>query len=151
MRWYLGIDPGNQGGLALIHGGVAIEYERMMGIEGLNKFLSNVVFASEGNVACVYEEHRGGGPQTNANAHRSAGYYHGVFSALCHVHGIPLHMVTPQCWKRMIGANKDKQRSITLAKQIFPNINLIFPRCRNEHDGCAEALLIAEYGRIMQL
>lgn len=147
MKWYIGCDPGNQGGIALIQSQVAIEYERMPGIAGIDKFIRNAVVASEGNITCIFEEHKGGGPQTNAAAHRSAGYYQGIFSALCHVHGVKMHMVTPQAWKKIIGANRDKQRSISLAEQIFPTVNLLFTRCRNKDHNVAEALLIAEYGR----
>lgn len=151
MKFYIGVDPGNQGGLALIHGNKAIEYERMPDIAGIDTFMSNAFLASEGNVVCIFEEHKGGGPQTNANTHRSAGYYQGIFKALCQVYAIPLHMITPQAWKKKLGANKDKDRSIAMAEEIFPGINLLFPRCRNKADGPAEALLIAEYGRRLNL
>jgi len=151
MKWYIGVDPGNSGGLALIHSCCAIEYERMPSIAEMDKFIRNAVIASEGFISCIFEEHKGGGPQTNAAAHRSAGRYQGIFETLCCVHGVKMHMVTPQLWKRIIGANKDKQRSIMLAEQIFPTVNLLFPRCTNKSDGVAEALLIAEYGRRMNL
>ena len=42
----------------------------------------------------------------------------------------------------------DKNTSIDLCKRLFPDINLLAtPRSRKPHDGMAEALLIAEYGR----
>ena len=148
MTWTIGIDPGKQGGLGLIdHNGRAVEYERMPEIPGIDDFLYNAMIASQGKVICIFEEHKGGGPQTNANTHRSAGYYQGLFKGLCHVHRIPLHMVTPQKWKKDLGANSDKERSIKLCEQIFPGVNLLYPRCKIKADGPAEALLIAHWGR----
>lgn len=151
-KWYIGVDPGNNGGLALIKNDQAIEYERMPDIAGIDTFFDNAVFAAKGDeIACIFEEHKGGGPQTNAHAHKSAGRYQGIIETLCCVHSVQMHMVTPQAWKKQLGANSDKQRSINLAERLFPKAKLLFPRCTKKHDGVAEALLIAEYGRRMNL
>lgn len=147
MNWTIGVDPGKQGGLALIHGHQAIEYERMPDVPGIDDFFHNAIKAADGNVVCVFEEHKGGGPQTNASTHRSAGYYLGLFKGICQAYGVPLFTVTPQKWKKDLGANSDKARSIKLCEQIFPDVNLIFPRCKVKADGPAEALLIAHWGR----
>ena len=32
-------------------------------------------------------------------------------------------------------------------QRLFPGVNLIPPGCRKEHDGCAEALLMALYAK----
>ena len=58
-------------------------------------------------------------------------------------------LVSPQKWKKYFGLNKDKQLSIDICKEIFPNVNLFrTPRCKKESDGMAESLLLAEYGRV---
>jgi hypothetical protein len=44
--------------------------------------------------------------------------------------------------------NSDKENSIEVCKKLFPQVNLLAtPRCKKEHDGIAEALLMAEYTR----
>ena len=152
MTWYIGVDPGGQGALGLIdHNGKAVEYEKMGEIPAIDDFFYNAVITSQGKVSCIFEEHKGGGPQCNANTHRSAGYYLGIFKSVCHMHGIPLHLVTPQKWKKALGANSDKARSIELCEGIFPGVSLIYPRCKTKHDGTAEALLIAWWGRKCKL
>jgi hypothetical protein len=151
MKCYIGVDPGNNGGIALIQGNQAIEYEQMPNSKGIRDFFDNAAVAFPNNLVCIFEEHKGGGPQTNAAAHRSAGLYLGMFQMICDVQEIPFHLVRPQEWKKVLGANKDKNRSIRMAEQIFPTVNLLFPRCTIKADGVAEALLIAEYGRRINL
>ena len=63
----------------------------------------------------------------------------GVFAAL----GIPLTLVEPRAWKLNYGLDKDKQKSLDLARKMFPTVKLT----RKKDHGRAEALLIAAYGR----
>ena len=56
---------------------------------------------------------------------------------------IRIEFVTPAVWKRSYGLGSDKRASLHRARLTFPNAELqLF-----KHDGRAEALLIAEYGR----
>lgn len=57
--------------------------------------------------------------------------------------------VHPMTWKKALGIPRgsDKSASIALARELFPGVSLIFRGCRTEHDGAAEALLIAHYSR----
>ena len=41
----------------------------------------------------------------------------------------------------------DALTSIEVCKRLFPGVNLIQPGCRKEHDGMAEALLMALYAK----
>lgn len=63
----------------------------------------------------------------------------GVLAAL----GIPLQLVEPKGWKGAYGLDKDKQKSLELARKMFPTVKLTRKKDHNR----AEALLIAEYGR----
>ena len=55
---------------------------------------------------------------------------------------------SPQKWKKEFSVTSDKNTSIEVAKRLFPNVNLkATARCKKDHDGMAEALLIAEYCR----
>jgi hypothetical protein len=65
---------------------------------------------------------------------------------------IPHHVVPAVTWQRRMheGTNGSdpKARSIIAAGRLFPDVSLLrTPRCRRAHDGFADALLIAEYGR----
>lgn len=65
---------------------------------------------------------------------------------------IPHELVHPRTWQIVMhrGLAKDdkKQTSILAAQRYFPGVDLRRnERCKVPHDGIAEALLIAEYGR----
>ena len=53
------------------------------------------------------------------------------------------HIVSPQRWKKAMGVSQDKDSSLTLARELWPNA----PLTRKKDHGRAEALLIAEYLR----
>ncbi|KAF0218814.1 MAG: hypothetical protein FD174_2597 [Geobacteraceae bacterium] len=149
MKFYIGIDPGQKGGLSLItNDGKAVEYERMPETPGgIYQFFTDALVASENQLVTVMESGGGGGSAVGTFAAKSAGLYLGYFRMLCAVVGVPLHEVHPATWKANMRVRSAKDTSIRMAEQLFPTVNLLFPRCTKKHDGCAEALLIAEWGR----
>jgi len=77
---------------------------------------------------------------------RGLGLWEGILAALA----IPHVAVTPQVWKKSIlaGTARDKPAAIAFAQGFFPDVSLLpGPRCRVPHDGLADALCLAEYGR----
>jgi len=52
-------------------------------------------------------------------------------------------MVLPQAWKKVMGVTADKEQSLVMARNLFPDAMLKLKK----HHGRAEALLIAEYAR----
>lgn len=56
---------------------------------------------------------------------------------------ISMVLVTPAVWKRSYGLGKDKHASLHKARLMWPRADLRLAK----HEGRAEALLIAEYGR----
>jgi len=60
---------------------------------------------------------------------------------------IPYHEVRPAKWKKAMGLSSLKLDSVSACRRIFPAVELIPAGCRKEHDGIAEALLIAEWAR----
>ncbi len=89
------------------------------------------------------------GVVANWNRGYSLGLFEGLFVALA----IPYTLVAPQSWQRAMHAGVStyvdtKQRSILAAQRLFPQVSLLAtPRSLKPHDGIADALLIAEYGR----
>ncbi len=62
------------------------------------------------------------------------------------------HQVVPQAWQNAmlegIAGETTKAQSIWLAQRLFPEVSLFgSARSRSFHDGMADALCIAEYGR----
>jgi hypothetical protein len=171
---YIGVDPGNDGGLSFIDDkGNAIEWQRMPEVKGIDRFFNDAsrVACSRGkNIVCLFEEHKGGkAGVSSAAAHKSAGRYLGMIQMICAVHQIKMVCVTPQEWKAYYGlinrtpkgqvkpSDKDKREaakaaSIKLCRVHFPGINLLATdRCKSDHDGIAESLLLATFGRLKRL
>ena len=72
----------------------------------------------------------------------------GMIQGILQAFGIPYELVTPQKWRREFGVTADKNTSIEVCKRLFPDVDLKrTERCKKEHDGMAEALLMAEYAR----
>jgi crossover junction endodeoxyribonuclease RuvC len=55
----------------------------------------------------------------------------------------PWHMVTPQKWKKDLKLDSDKNKSLALARELWP----LAPLERKKDNGKAEALLMAEWLR----
>jgi crossover junction endodeoxyribonuclease RuvC len=67
----------------------------------------------------------------------------GVISAVCELTRYPVHLVTPQKWKKHFHLTADKNESLDMARYLWPEAKLKLKKDINK----AEALLIAEYLR----
>lgn len=147
---YIGIDPGQRGGYAIIAesetGKAVFAYpwdDTFFAYE-----MSALMWKKDDGVTAVVEKvgaRPGQGVTSMFNFGKNAGYIEGVLSAL----GIPYQLIPPATWKKefsLIG--KDKQASIVTCHKLFPDVDLKrSDRCRTDSDGKAEALLICEWGR----
>ena len=60
--------------------------------------------------------------------------------------GIKIVDVSPQKWKSYFHLSGNKEESIELCKKLYPKANLFrTERCKKEHDGIAEAILIGRW------
>lgn len=77
----------------------------------------------------------------------SFGENFGFIKGLLEAFGIPYELVRPQKWKKEFSIS-EKNQSVEVCKRLFPGESLKrTPRCKKDHDGMAEALLMAEYAR----
>lgn len=140
---YIGIDPGKKGGFAVLYdSGRAVVRpwdER--------EFVSHMKDASElPCIACL--EHVGAMPGQGVTSMFTFGQGFGFIQGILTAYWIPFELVRPQKWKKEFSITGDKNSSIAVCKRLFPGVNLLpTERCRREHDGMAEALLMAEYAR----
>lgn len=152
---YLGIDPGLTGAIAAI-------------IDGDIKLLdmpvmSNVKASAQGrkrqhinpyelawtladfnrNKSKVFLEYTQCGMK-GAIANYSLGHSSGIIMGVLSAMGFSYEMVMPQEWKKEFGLLKSqKSASRTMSQQLFPSADLRLKK----HEGRAEALLLAEWGR----
>lgn len=163
---YLGIDPGKEGAIAFIDTGAAetgevpVWYEPMPLVKSakgrdeydLRGILDRLEIALEGQQAFATVEKlqpmplaKGG---TIANFNR--GMAHGWAWMLAALE-LPYQLVSPQAWQKVMHAGTPgedtKQRSVIAAQRLFPAVSLTPGRRVKPHDGIAEALLLADFGR----
>lgn len=164
----IGIDPGLHGGLAVIDdaGGaraivmpLVAEAERdRYDVPRLKRLLATApagpVFVERLHPLPAKfrrkggEEREGGGGIANYN--RGAAVY--LLVGLLEGLGREYQLVLPQVWQRLVLAGvpgeSTKARSVAVARRLFPGLSLLATaRSRKPHDGLADALCIAEYGR----
>lgn len=142
---FIGIDPGIEGGIALI--GSDIEYQAYKYTS--QKLIEVVRALAEQHLevqAWVEQVHSmpAQGVASTFTFGKGFGQILGILEAL----NVPTNLVPAGQWKGAIGVTHDKQTSIRKAQFLFPEVSLLATkRSRKPSDGMAEALLIAEYGR----
>lgn len=139
---YIGIDPGKDGAMAVIT--PTGEYIVPFSLDGYNLELRCL---GAGDACCCLER-VGAMPGQGVTSMFKFGENFGFIQGLLTAFSIPYELVTPQKWKREFGVTGDKNSSIDVCKRLFPGVSLRrTDRCKKDHDGMAEALLMAEYAR----
>jgi len=149
MHYYLGIDPGRRGGLALID-----EHKNLIYIEpmpllsnGYNyELLFKMIEKLPENTVIILEL-KPGVMEKSASPTTSFGFHCGALYGICINHN-PV-IVSPKTWKNEFDVFRNyketrhdmKLRSIHEAEKLFKKT------FKKNEDGLAEALLLAEYGR----
>ena len=143
---FVGIDPGLTGGIGIIdtdnNTAVAYRYTPDKLIEVLQTLVNkdNAHFTVEQVHAM---------PKQGVSSTFTFGTGYGMILGILRANGIIPQDAKPSVWKRKLRVTADKQTSIHRAMKLFPNTSLLpTSRCRVPSDGLAEALLIAEYGRL---
>ncbi len=146
----IGIDPGLSGGIAVYDGTTGDYAVTPLPIAGgeLDLHAITLTIADYMNpVVCI--EKVGAMPKQGVVSTFKFGKGYGALLGICAALGVRVELVTPQAWKKVVlaGTTKDKGAAIAYVRRAFPQINLIPDRCRVPHDGMADAICIAEYGR----
>lgn len=139
--WYIGIDPGKKGGLAVLDG----EHKRVRPYSD-EELLQIVAAAPKECICCLEKVHAM--PGNGATSMFSFGAAYGYIKGALEAFKIPYQEIPPRTWKGEFGLNSDKQKSVEVCRRLFPDVNLLAtPKCRVAHDGMAEALLLSEFAR----
>jgi Holliday junction resolvasome RuvABC endonuclease subunit len=170
----LGLDPGLDGGIALIRLGQYkqtdfIEVHRMITKPGLKKgrevdaraLLDHFQMLQSGlavkiQLAAVewlqFMPRKGKGDRfmSNPKTEFMLGMSYGKLVSVLECLKIPIEFVYSQTWKKAILGDRgaDKNRAIRFCLDHFPRTSLLATsRCTTPHDGIADALCLAEYAR----
>ena len=144
---HIGIDPGKNGGIAWIKDSGKAEAERL-NVETLASRL-RVITGNGSRPTMCYVEKVHSMPKQGVSSTFSFGMNYGIIIGHLMALGVNYELVQPSVWKKAMGVTADKRTSIKRCKELFPDVDLkATARCKKDHDGMAEALLIAEYGRV---
>jgi len=153
LGWYIGIDPGQLGGLALVSGsGRLLDVVPMPAVAGevdglaLAEILTrwNLTDGDRSTKVILEQVHSmpGQGVSSTFKFGKSFGILIGATQAL----KIPMERVTPQKWKKefeLIGKDKDASRH--KATELWPAMAEKWKY--KKENGKSDAALIAEWGR----
>ena len=157
QTYFIGIDPGLKGGIAIINGGLVIVHDTpttlvKSGKKNKNMYIESSMAEilrsySDLDVFVVIEKIHSM-PKQGVAAMFSMGEGYGLWRGIVAALKMPYELVTPQAWKKemMKGMGKEKSASCYRAQQLFPSVEL-FGSKGGAKDGRGDALLIAEYGR----
>lgn len=141
---YIGIDPGKDGAMAVITPDAMTVFPFDM--ESYKNAMETICGFAK-NCRCCLERvwtMPGEGHKSQGALMENFGFIQGLLTA----YSIPYELVTPQKWKKEFQITGDKNSSITVCKRLFLGVSLRrTDRCKKDHDGMAEALLMAEYAR----
>lgn len=155
----LGIDPGNRGGIALIHNDNIQVYptptEEILVNKRRKTFLNLQEIAElirKLSPNLCYMEKVTAMPNQGVTSMFNFGMGYGALQGILTALNVPTTLIRPQEWKRhLLEYDTDKDASIDRCKELFPAISLRrSKRSRKDCDGLAEALLIAYYGLLQE-
>ena len=143
----LGIDPGLDGGIAIINGS-EIELLETVPTEPKGGFIKRQVDAQKlSNILRVYPisvcylERVASRPGQGVGSVFSFGDTYGCIRGVLGALNIPTYTVAPQTWKKELKISS-KEDSLKAIKELYPLLKM-----RKKDHNIAEALLLALYGK----
>lgn len=156
---WIGIDPGQSGGLSFISehavGAVVMPIhpkadQKMWGspVDWMEVFTTLRSWRTKETYAVV--ERSQAMPKQGVSSTFKYGSSYGGLLTVLQVLQIPYHLVRPYTWKKAVlgeGETSGKESAIRYCQARWPSLSLLRNiRCRTPHDGMADALCIAAYG-----
>jgi crossover junction endodeoxyribonuclease RuvC len=147
----LGVDPGLGGALAVYAPSGVLTWDmpvlevkgkRRIDMHALWSLVQEILAVHEPVLAVVEDVHAM--PKQGVTSSFTFGRVAAAVEMALVAAGIPLHLVTPGAWKRLMGLSADKDASRLKASRLFPACAGQW--ARKKDDGRAEAALLAYYG-----
>lgn len=148
---YLGIDPGLNGAIGILHGDGSMHsvedmptllrgkgtVKREVDAAGLAHLLRPIA----GQIRMAVIEKVGAMPLQGSASTFSLGHSYGTAVAVVAALGIPLQLSAPATWKRRMSLTRDKEHARATAIHLWPAA----PLTRKKDADRAEALMLAKY------
>jgi crossover junction endodeoxyribonuclease RuvC len=156
----LGIDPGLSGGVAALDPTGTVLGTWPMPVAGgevhaaglADLFRSLRCLDSHQDIGRVCLEKVGAMPKQGVASTFRFGCGWGMVRGVCAALGLPVVLVPPPVWKKrvLLGLPHDKAGAMQFCASRWPTTDLVLSGCRVPHDGIADALCLAEYGRLLE-
>ena len=153
FKSFIGLDPGLKGGIGIIDVyGITAEVMPVIDKELIISDLVEYISPLDKPIAVIEKVHAM--PKQGVSSTFTFGKGYGELIGMLKTLKVPYILVTPQAWKKKVlaGLNwkgEGKKASIEFVMRKYPNLDLLpTKRCRVPHDGMADAVCMAEYGRI---
>ena len=151
----LGIDPGRQGALVAVESSSLEVLDYMfMPYDGKELDVTSVLsFVNRCNPDLVVLERQIAMPKQGRSSLFSLASGYGALRATLACAGVSYITPLPNAWTKVAlagvpGSGRGKGRNIAAAKRMFPDFNMSPGRRRVDHDGLADAVMLAYYGCI---
>lgn len=143
MKLYMGIDPGFSGAWGMI--------DQNGKYWACGDMLHNDIFIDSRSVFAEMSQARDGQdleivveavhamPKQGVSSTFKFGMAYGTAITLAQRFNVPMFTVSPRNWKKTFNLDSDKDKSLDLARELFPKA----PLARKKDNGRAEALLLA--------
>lgn len=150
---YMGIDPGLHGAVAFLDPATKalgvfdmpifdVKGKSRLDMSGLHNALSDgIALHGHPTIALVEDVHAM--PAQGVASSFSFGFVTGAAHMALAALQIPMRLVAPGAWKRVMGLSADKDASRMRASQLYPQHAALWSRKKD--DGRAEAVLLAHY------
>lgn len=149
----LGVDPGLNGALAFLdlqNGKLTIIDMPTIEAGVKSKRVVNEAAIADlidpSSADHAYVEKVGAMPGNGAVSMFGFGVSYGLVRGVIAANFIPVTLVPPQTWKRVLGVPAAKEGARARASQLLPAFSHLWPLAK--HDGRAEAALLAYYGAV---
>lgn len=140
----LGVDPGRRGALALLDGPVAkVRDMPLLGDDYDAIAIRDLLLEWRPTHAMI--ERTRAHPGMSRHAMHELGYGSGLLYGIILTAGVAVSRAAPSTWKRAMQVPANKNEARRIATEMFPALARYLHLVA--HDGRAEALLLAEYGR----
>lgn len=152
---HVGIDPGLHGGLAALTSDGEVRQTLAMPVAAreidagrLGDILS--AWTTLYGALTVSLEKVGAMPGQGVSSMFKFGTGWGMVRGVCAALDWPVTLVPPTVWKKtvLLGLTHDKDGAVQYCRSRWPTVDLVQRGCRKPHDGIADALCLAEYGRM---
>lgn len=151
-RYFIGIDPGKSGAIAIIDSsGEIVIVKDWPGDEiqtaRFIRDMLNILESDNIKVSAALEK-VSAMPKQGVRSMFTFGCNYGIWKGILASFQIPFQEVTPQKWQKGVVSKKQdgKKASVAAAGRMFPSAELHGPR-GGAKDGRADALLIADWAR----